>query len=381
MNKRIAILSHGHPEDPEAVPHGSMIQSYVLAQEFAALGHEVHYVTPTSNRFGLGAAAQQANPRVHCLQESAGQLGGLKLSFQIFQHLSIIRPDIVYSRGRSYFAYVAAQYSRRSHARFIWASNADTGCDLHKFAPKLWASRRPFYRKLVLHPWAALEDAASRRAIRMAHVCVNQTEIQSEALQRNYGRRGLIIPSAHPERPHRLKSSAPGMVLWAATLAPGKRPERFVDLARDLSYLKDWEFVLVGGTPDRQYLTNLEAASKGLSNLRLAGAVPFNQIGDYFDRASIFVCTSDHEGLPNTYVQAWLAGAPVVSLNVDPDHLLSRQRLGCCANGNVNEFHAAVLRLIEQRAARDDISARARTYAVETFSAHRVAVLYEALFG
>jgi hypothetical protein len=41
--------------------------------------------------------------------------------------------------------------------------------------------------------------------------------------------------------------------------------------------------------------------------------VPFRDVGAAIDGASVCLNTSDYEGLPNTFMQAWLRGIPTLS--------------------------------------------------------------------
>jgi glycosyltransferase involved in cell wall biosynthesis len=51
----------------------------------------------------------------------------------------------------------------------------------------------------------------------------------------------------------------------------------------------------------------------GIQNLLFKGFVPFDEVGNDFNRASFLVNTSDSEGFPNTFMQAWARGIPSLS--------------------------------------------------------------------
>ena len=46
------------------------------------------------------------------------------------------------------------------------------------------------------------------------------------------------------------------------------------------------------------------------------GAVPYRDAGALYSRARVLVNTSDVEGFPNTYLQAWASGTPVVAFSI-----------------------------------------------------------------
>jgi glycosyltransferase involved in cell wall biosynthesis len=85
-------------------------------------------------------------------------------------------------------------------------------------------------------------------------------------------------------------------------------------LARRLRHLR---FLMVGGPGvDRgaqAYFDGIAHQARGLSNLTMTGHVPFRDVGLAFDEASVCLNTSDYEGLPNTFMQAWLRGIPTLS--------------------------------------------------------------------
>jgi hypothetical protein len=81
-----------------------------------------------------------------------------------------------------------------------------------------------------------------------------------------------------------------------------------------------------------------EAAS--CPNLRFIESVPYHRIQDHYDRARIFVNTSEWEGWPNSFIQAGLGRAALLSLAVNPDGLFEKFRLGVWAGGDLAGFHA-----------------------------------------
>ena len=143
-------------------------------------------------------------------------------------------------------------------------------------------------------------------------------------LQSNRILSGHKVPSS-PINP--LKKYKNKIILWVGNLAPRKRPEIFVQLAAMCS-IEQWRFIIIGDRTEAGYTEDL--FNKKTDNLVWLGKLPFNETQTWFDKATIFVNTSFAiaEGFPNTYVQSWLRGIPVLTVAVDPDNIIRDQNLG-----------------------------------------------------
>jgi glycosyltransferase involved in cell wall biosynthesis len=118
----------------------------------------------------------------------------------------------------------------------------------------------------------------------------------------------------------------PPIVLWVSSMQKLKRPELFLELAKAIPSVR---FQMIGGSGgSKNFYEQIEETASKMPNLDFVGFVPYHKIDQYFDKAAIFVNTSVFEGFPNTFLQAWGRYAPVVSLNVDPDEIICKYKLG-----------------------------------------------------
>jgi glycosyltransferase involved in cell wall biosynthesis len=116
------------------------------------------------------------------------------------------------------------------------------------------------------------------------------------------------------------------------------------------------------------------AAAARLPNVTLLGFVPYTEVGALFDRARLFLNTSTVEGFPNTFLQAWVRGVPVVSF-FDPDRLVRQQRLGVAVD-SLDEMRAALDRLLREEGEREALGIQARHFTQAQFSPAQVARQY-----
>jgi glycosyltransferase involved in cell wall biosynthesis len=133
--------------------------------------------------------------------------------------------------------------------------------------------------------------------------------------------------------------------LWVGRCDTWKRPELLLDLARALPHRK---FVMIcPPSRDRDELfEEIRSKASGIANLTFVERVTFEVSQSWFERAKLFVGTSDAEGFPNTYIQACAAGTPIATLKVDPERFVEFNKAGFVAHGDPSRLTEGVDRLL-----------------------------------
>ena len=125
-------------------------------------------------------------------------------------------------------------------------------------------------------------------------------------------------------------------ILWVARCEKWKNPESYIELS---NILKNQKFIMIcpSVTGKEEYHKKIKKMAKKIKNLIFIDKVPFNEIQNYFNDAKIFVNTSEHEGFPNTFLQAGIGKTPILSLNVNPDNFIKKYDCGFCCDGNFDK--------------------------------------------
>jgi len=268
--------------------------------------------------------------------------------------------DVYYQRASGTMTGVIAILCRLLGRPFVHATSIDLDLDGTK--------------EKRLNP---VKRAVYRYGIRKATAVVVQTDQQNANLRRRFGRDGVIIPNT-VALPEERAARNRRFVLWVSSFRDHKRPEMFLDLAERLP---DQEFVMVGG-PFHAHPELYDAVRKRaetMPNMRLTGTVPYGEVGKYFDEAKIFVCTSTMEGFPNTFLQAWCRGVPVVT-TFDPDGSVQKHDIGrYCVT--MEDLVEAVRLLSSNDELREQMGSRAVEYVKQNHGPDVVGARYKELLG
>jgi glycosyltransferase involved in cell wall biosynthesis len=108
--------------------------------------------------------------------------------------------------------------------------------------------------------------------------------------------------------------------------------------------------------------------------------LPHAQVTELVADAVAVVNTSRGlEGMPNTFLEAWAAGVPALTLEFDPDGVIATHRLGVSAGGSWERFVTGARELWESRGRREEVAERTRAYVRDVHSLDSVAEQWSGL--
>jgi glycosyltransferase involved in cell wall biosynthesis len=337
-------------------------QTSMTARWLAARGHDVSLVV-----WGEGQPHDERvdGVRVIKLCRQADGLPGLRFVHprwtSLWRALGRAGAEVYYHNCAEAVTGQVALWCRRHARPFVYSVASDPECD-----PKL---------PMLAH---ARERVLFRHGLRRAARILVQTHAQQQSLLRGFGLRGTVLPmpcegpSDQDFIPPELGDGRP-RVVWVGRLSAEKRLEWLIAIA---ALMPEVAFEVAGaamaGDAELLALADLAAA---LPNVTLLGKVPRSRMTDVYRNASALLCTSSYEGFPNTFLEAWSHGVPVVS-TIDPDGLIAARGLGIVADEPA-AMMAAMRELLTSPARWRETSGRARQYFRERHTPEQALPLFE----
>lgn len=314
-----------------------------LARGLAERGFPVSFVT-----YDHGQPDGIVHDGIHVYKAFASDEGIRFLRFvhprwtKINYALSRADADIYYQMGAGCETGQVALWCRKRQKPFVFATASDADC-----VPELplLASRRERY--------------LFRYGLKNSNLVLVQTQKQRNLLVKHQGicseQLGVSIPKpSHgtiaPEKRNRM--------LWVGRISPEKRPHLLLEIARRLpKYALD---VIGDSNNNSAYAEDFRNTAHSLSSIVLHGKVSEKELQRAYDEAILMLGTSETEGFPITFIEAWSRGIPVVS-TFDPDNVIRDNSLGVVAQ-DVNEIVSGVKRLVQSRSIWEAASKAAKQY-------------------
>ncbi len=211
---------------------------------------------------------------------------------------------------------------------------------LHKKILYMLAADAETTKKLQKYHNGFLTAFAMQTVYKKADIITAQTQQQSDIFERYRNRKpDAKIKNIYNIRNNELNiSDKKNTILWIGRLAKIKNPKLFIKLAE--RYPNEKFLMIAPIVRDHiEYGNTIQEKAKQIKNLELIDFVNPNDIFIYYQKAKIYVLTSDFEGFSNTMAEAMIAECPILSYNVNPDNILNDYKCGFCSDKNIDELY------------------------------------------
>ncbi|MFB3786800.1 MAG: glycosyltransferase family 4 protein [bacterium] len=345
------------PDDPQPFG-GAELQLYLLARHLAReQGVQVHFITR-----GQGAFEQYEHQSIQVWKLPYRTSAGARARLGFWETLRACtqsETDIYLQRGGGIETAIVAWAAGLKKKPFLFMTSSLLDVDgTHEHCGWLFG---------LLY----------RHGLRRAAAVITQTQAQRDLLLQRTGRDSEVLMSSH-EIPESIPEKT-SEVLWIGRCDDYKNPEAFLDLVEALPQVA---FTMVCPLANsREKFERISQRAARLPNLVFSPGALYEETEQLFARHRVSVNTSIQEGFPNTYVQSFKWGTPVVASIIDPDGILESHRLGIRTGTGTTAMARAVERLLGDQPVWREYSANARAYAEAHHDIRKNAARLHAILG
>jgi len=350
---------------------GAEKQVFNIANSMALRGHRVFLIVPGEVR-----GFHQSDNRIQVISAWRNSRGipGLRSMIgyrkhSLFQAISKLDADLYYTRGTSVYHPVFVNSVKRIGKVSVIALASDLNLKVRNFL--LANNDRSLKWKLtnviaLLYAW--------RCGIAHADHIGTQNHYQYRYIMSKYGN-AVMIPNIFEPR----KATAEMLsdfdqcdAIWIGRDSYVKG----VDILRRLVSLSSHLSFRIIGLDPKKHMNTLSKNAQIIDHMRSC------DIPAAISSSAVLINTSYIEGFPNTFLEAWYEGVPVVSYIVNPNNLLSNDlKLGSTAGGSLSKMLESLEYYRNNPNERNSIGNKAKSYVVSEHSPEHVCQIIESLIN
>ena len=272
--------------------------------------------------------------------------------------------DVYYHNCAEHITGQVSLWCKLNNKPFIYSVASDADCQLD--LPTLKSKREKFF---------------FRYGLTHANLVIAQTKKQQFQLKFIYDLDSEVInmPATPPDYIKNFKRSklfSKQKVVWVGRIHYVKRPEWIIKIAQAMP---DVQFEVLGPpSDDSEHIKSVLNELKTTKNIDYLGKVNRYDMPAVYQNASILCCTSIYEGFPNTYLEAWSYGVPVIT-TIDPDDIIKNYQLGFQALTQ-QEFILKIRALLEEPDKWEEFSKNSHSYYLQHHEQNQVMKAFEEAF-
>jgi glycosyltransferase involved in cell wall biosynthesis len=318
-------------------PGGGELQIALLAKALALKGHEVVIIDPYSNE---SFVTEEGVKLINLPDWNKGPKGIRLFLYRIPALKKILveqNADYYYVRMRAYLHLIPYLASKKTKGKFIIAMAHDL--DVSGFRKKFKYKYKTNFNLFKFFTLELPNDLVFNYLLKRSDYIILQHS--GQMLKPNSVKGKVIIfPNIFDFRNlPAIENSSEDYFIHPGTLTILKGASNLYQLINILD--KKNSIVVVGQTGDNKSKTIYNCLNKK-ENVVMKGRLNHGKTIQLIGNAKALINTSNFEGFPNIFLEAWATGIPVISLNVNPGNVLNKYNLGICCDGDLNKMKECI---------------------------------------
>ncbi len=318
-------------------PGGAELQVALLAKALALKGHEVVVIAPGSHE----SFTTPEGVKLISVPDWNKGLRGIRLFLYRIPQLKKIlieqEADYYYVRMRTYRHLMPFWASKKVRSKFIIATAHDL--DVSNFSKKFKYEYKPKFNLFRLLTVDLPSDLVFNYLLKKADYIILQHSGQRTNLNSARGK-VVIFPNIFDfNNIASVNYPAKDYFIHPGALNILKGTQNLYDLINSLD--KNIPIVIVGQPTDKKSEKLYKQLQK-IKNVVLKGRLNHKDTIQLIANAKALINTSNFEGFPNIFLEAWASGVPVISLNVNPGNIFNKYPLGIYCEGDLNKMKRSI---------------------------------------
>jgi glycosyltransferase involved in cell wall biosynthesis len=318
-------------------PGGGELQVALLAKALALKGHDVVIVNPSATESFVTAEGVRL---INIPDWNKGFRGFRLFKYRIPALKKVLteeKADYYYVRMRSYMHLIPYLVSKKLKSKFIVAIACDL--DTLSFWEKFKHEYIPKFNLIQFLTLSVPNDFVFNYLLRKSdHITIQH---RGQELNSNTAKpRTTLYPNIFNFSDIAQVKRSPGdYFIHVGSLTVLKGSVNLLQLVKKID--KKNKIVIVGKPKDRRSEKIYKELGK-FENVTLKGAVDHRQTIEIIANAKALISTSNFEGFPNIFLEAWATGVPVISLKVNPGNVIKKHRLGIYCEGDLEKMKTSI---------------------------------------
>jgi hypothetical protein len=231
---------------------------------------------------------------------------------------------------RSYLHLISYFGAKKAKGKFLLALASDI--DLLSFKDKYRLEYKANFKLLIYLTYWLPNDLVYKFLLKRADYVIRQHSGQQVE---NNSVRGKVVTFPNivdlQNLPSANKSSL-NYFIYVGSLTIMKGADKLYEIISGIH--SENKIMVVGQPNDTAAVPIFEQISK-LENADVRGRIKHSDTLQLMANAKALINTSENEGFPNVFLEAWPMGVPVLSLKVNPGNVFDNPDLGVCFNGDL----------------------------------------------